>query len=188
MTKEQAPDAVQVIVQALEARNTFEFDDLLQRADVQALKNDKKNTKLYKYLETFAKGDLAAFETLNKEDSKYLSTVGINYEAAHQKMRLLALATLGSEGVEVPYSTIATALRIDEADVEKWIIQAISLKILGAKIDQLRRVVRISSRRHLVLDDVQWDKLRDRLSQWRDNLQNMIQVIETAKTEPDQAE
>lgn len=39
-------------------------------------------------------------------------------------MRLLVLATLGFKNIgrDIPYTEIAANLQVDEADVEKWVI------------------------------------------------------------------
>lgn len=60
-----------------------------------------------------------------------------------RKMRLLSLASLGAESNEVPYALIAQTLQIPEEDVEMWIIDAVSAKLIEAKLNQVKRVANV---------------------------------------------
>lgn len=53
-------------------------------------------------------------------------------------MRLLTLADLGMmEAGQIPYSTIKDTLKIDDIEVESWVVKAISAELLVCKIDQM---------------------------------------------------
>lgn len=58
-------------------------------------------------------------------------------------MRILSIASLGSEYSEIPYSTITKSLHINENEVESWVILAINENIIEAKIDQLKNIIKI---------------------------------------------
>jgi len=61
-------------------------------------------------------------------------------------MRYLALTTLAADRTELSYVDIAQALDIQEFDVELWVIRAINLKLLDAKISQLDQLISIKVR------------------------------------------
>lgn len=55
-------------------------------------------------------------------------------------MRLLTLVDLGmTETRQIPYSMIKDALKIDDIEVESWVVEAISAKLLVCKIDQMNQ-------------------------------------------------
>ena len=58
-------------------------------------------------------------------------------------MKLLSLATLAANNSEISYSSIAKALQINEDEVESCVIASISEGVLEAKMDQLKRTVRV---------------------------------------------
>jgi translation initiation factor 3 subunit M len=58
-----------------------------------------------------------------------------------RKMRLLSLCTLASSKAEMKYSEIAACMQISEAEVEAWVIKAITAKLLDAKMDQINKTV-----------------------------------------------
>jgi translation initiation factor 3 subunit M len=49
---------------------------------------------------------------------------GLDKAQLERKIRLLTLASLGFQniGKDVPYATLASALQVDQSEVEKWVI------------------------------------------------------------------
>ncbi|XP_009611982.4 uncharacterized protein [Nicotiana tomentosiformis] len=60
-------------------------------------------------------------------------------------MRLMSLVDLSLNGSsQIPYSIIKDALRIDDIEVESWVVKAITAKLLDCKIGQMNQVVIVS--------------------------------------------
>ena len=66
---------------------------------------------------------------------------GLKKDECVRKMRLLSLCTLASSKAEMKYSEIAACMQIGEAEVEAWVIKAITAKLLDAKMDQINKTV-----------------------------------------------
>jgi hypothetical protein len=62
-------------------------------------------------------------------DADISTPSGLDKAQLERKIRLLTLASLGFRniGKDVPYATLASALQVDQSDVEKWVIDGISL-------------------------------------------------------------
>jgi translation initiation factor 3 subunit M len=80
-------------------------------------------------------------------------------------MSLTGLASKGSG--EITYAVVREALKITDDEVEYWIVRAIGLKLLEAKMDQLRQVVIISRCIERVFGLAQWRDLLGKLTIWK---------------------
>jgi translation initiation factor 3 subunit M len=96
-------------------------------------------------------------------------------------MRLLSLASLGSSNSEIPYSIIQKSLQIEEQEVESWIINAISEKIMDAKMDQLKHIVIVNRCIQRVFTKLQWKQLSDSLLNWKTNVRSLITTLQETK-------
>ncbi|KAH0699186.1 hypothetical protein KY290_013998 [Solanum tuberosum] len=66
--------------------------------------------------------------------------IGLLHEDCVEKMILLTLVDLGmTETGQIPYSMIKDTLKIDDIEVESWVVKAISVKLLICKIDQMNQ-------------------------------------------------
>lgn len=167
-------------VEAIRLPDVVQIDHLLHLPAVKRL--EQADSLLYALLKLFAQDSLDAFHKFHKENPNFVESAGLNYEDCLKKMRLLSLATLGSEQSEVAYSLVSETLSIDEADVESWIIQAISASILDAKMDQLRRVVIINGASQRVFTRKQWEQLAQRLNEWKESTTSLLSIV--GKTHP----
>eukprot|EP00696_Hemimastix_kukwesjijk_P006593 gnl/Hemi2/18339_TR6077_c1_g1_i1.p2 gnl/Hemi2/18339_TR6077_c1_g1~~gnl/Hemi2/18339_TR6077_c1_g1_i1.p2 ORF type:complete len:120 (+),score=37.68 gnl/Hemi2/18339_TR6077_c1_g1_i1:77-436(+) len=93
--------------------------------------------------------------------------------------KLNALTSLAAEHTELPYSAIAAALKVDESEVETWVIRAISAKLIEAKMNQLKRTVVISHFTPHEFTMAQWKQLGARLAAWRENIHALRGVLQT---------
>jgi len=171
-------DAVKAAVSAVKLPEIHQCEELLEIPAVRQLENDEKYSKLFELLTLFAIDKLESFNTFHDANPDYLQSFGISHEECLKKIRLLSLATLASEHQELPYSLISQTLKIDESEVESWIILAISAKLLQAKLDQLRSVVIITRGTQRVFSSAHWKQLGERLHIWRDNLRSLLQAIQ----------
>merc|ERR1712050_419457 len=96
---------------------------------------------------------------------------------AMSKIRLLTLATLAHNRSEMTLAEIATKLEEKEENVEPWVVRAISEGVIDGRIDQLSHKVLVKSAFQRKFGNEEWKFLDTKLSQWIENLENVIKFI-----------
>ncbi|ORX62912.1 hypothetical protein DM01DRAFT_1331019 [Hesseltinella vesiculosa] len=169
---ESEANAKEVLVRAISLENYFAFEELLEYKAVQGIQGSKE----YALLDLFLNGDLAKFEAFALDGL-------VDKEVGLRKIRLLSLASLGSENLarELTYSQISQALMIPEDEVEMWVIDVIRAGLVEAKLDQLNKTVIVHRSIYRVFGKEQWQQLSSRLNAWKDSLKDILQVIGNAK-------
>jgi translation initiation factor 3 subunit M len=172
---EALPLAKDIVLRAITMENYFAFEDLLQYNAVQKL----KGTEEYELLDVFLNGTLTTYQTFAQSHASLIT----NSESNIHKMRLLSLASLGSENLsrELTYADIASNLQIPEEEVEMWVIDVIRAGLVEAKLDQLNKTVIVHRSIYRVFGQEQWKKLSTSLSAWKENLNEILAVIGNAK-------
>jgi translation initiation factor 3 subunit M len=168
--------AVEAVLEAITYEELFQCDHLLALTSVQALEKDEKYASLYKLLQIFAQDKLDTFQAFVREHPGYLESLGINEEQSTHKMRLLSLASLGSEH-EIPYSLIASTLQIPTEEVESWVITAVSAKLLEVKMNQLKQTVSVGFCVQRVFTQTQWATLSTQLRKWQTSVKQLLGTV-----------
>lgn len=173
------------------ARATLEFIsspdvfqcDTLDLATVQKLQGDPVTGPAFVLLALMLTGKLSDYLTYNAENPKVVPSMNLSHDNIVSKMRLMSLTALASESQtgEIPYALVKDTLQIEEDEVEAWIVKAISLKLLEAKIDQLREVVVFSRCTRRVFGDAQWLELQAKLGQWKVNLGSVCKMLHNTR-------
>lgn len=132
--------------------NCFAFEDLLQYKSLQQLKGSPE----FELLNIFLNGNLQEYNRFAAEHQDLLANFDVERNVT--KMRLLSLASLGSENLarELTYSEIATALEIADTEVEMWVIDVIRAGLVEAKLDQLNKTVIVYRSIYRVFGKEQW--------------------------------
>lgn len=180
LTSDTAREAVvRAAVEFIGATELFQCD-LLDLPAVAACVNHPTAGPVLALLGTMLTGKLADLTALTAANPKLLPSLNLSADAVMTKMRLLSLAALGAEADagEVPYVTIKATLQLQEGEVEGWVVKAIGLKLLEAKMDQLREVVIFSRCTQRVFADAQWLELRANLSAWKENLGGVCSMVQ----------
>jgi translation initiation factor 3 subunit M len=133
--------ATRAIKEAIELPEVTNFEDLFRLTAIQSLK--ASNPKLLELLNIFLDKTLKEYRAFSKKNPDFVSKSGLVADQIVHKLRLLSLATLaaGHVGGDVPYSTIAETLEIQESEVELWVIDGIRTGLIDAKMNQLKKVV-----------------------------------------------
>jgi len=172
-------DVSHAAIQAIRLPEIHECENLLSLAAIKQLKNDSTYSKLYELLHLFTAERLDAYLAFKQKFPEYVDSIGLSNADCEKKIRLLTLATLATgTHSDVPYATIADALKIPEADVEQWIVNAISSSMVDAKIDQLKRTVQITCAIQRVFGPEQWKQLSERLQSSRNQVKSLLDVVE----------
>ncbi|KAI8051850.1 hypothetical protein BDF21DRAFT_371804 [Thamnidium elegans] len=172
---ELIPLAKDIVLRAVSMDNFFAFEDLLQYSSVQKL----KGTEEYELLDIFLNGTLATYQAFAQTHAGLIK----DSEKNIHKMRLLSLASLGSENLsrELTYADIAKNLQIPQEEVEMWVIDVIRAGLVEAKLDQLNKTVIVHRSIYRVFGQEQWKKLSTSLSAWKENLNEILAVVGNAK-------
>ncbi|KAI8081773.1 uncharacterized protein BX664DRAFT_341256 [Halteromyces radiatus] len=167
--------AKKAILSAIDMENYFAFESLIQYTAVQHIKDSEE----FKLLDLFLNGNLQTYETFVSNHPGLVP----DQEAGLRKMRLLSLASLGSENLarELSYAEISKALMIKEDEVEMWVIDVIRAGLVEAKLDQLNKTVIVHRSIYRVFGKEQWQQLSARLNTWKDSLNDILAVIGNAK-------
>lgn len=126
---------------------------------------------------------------------------GLDKAQLERKIRLLTLASLGFQNIgrDVPYTTLASALQIDQSEVEKWVIDGwcpllrshplyqhsllsvIRAGLVSGKLSQSSRVFHITRSTSRAFERDQWVALEQRLVAWQTGLVAVLAVVTSAR-------
>ncbi|KAG9323729.1 hypothetical protein KVV02_006452 [Mortierella alpina] len=175
----QKATATRAIVESITLPNVLNFENLLKVDAIQHLKSEK----VYELLSVFMSGNVQDFRALASKNAGLLKELGLDEEDTLRKIRLLSLASLGSENLtrELSYQEIAKALEVEETEVELWVIDVIRAGLVEAKLNQVSKVVIISRSIYRTFGTAQWQQLSQRLNGWKQSLADILQVIANAK-------
>ncbi|KAG0365882.1 hypothetical protein BC939DRAFT_520168 [Gamsiella multidivaricata] len=176
----QKSHAKRAITESIALSEVLNFENLLKIDAVQHLKSEK----VYELLSIFLSGNVQDYNAFSSKNAGLLKQeLGLDEEEALRKIRLLSLASLGSENLtrELSYQEIAKALEVDESEVELWVIDVIRAGLVEAKLNQVSRTVTINRSIYRTFGTQQWQQLSQRLNGWKQSLAEILQVIANAK-------
>ncbi|KAF9392608.1 hypothetical protein CPB97_000061 [Podila verticillata] len=175
----QKATATRAIVESISLPEVLNFENLLKIDAVQGLKSEKA----YELLSVFMSGNVQDYRTLVGKHAGLIKELGLNEEDTLRKIRLLSLASLGSENLarELSYQEIAKALEVSEQEVELWVIDVIRAGLVEAKLNQVSKVVVVNRSIYRTFGTAQWQQLSQRLNGWKQSLAEILQVVANAK-------
>jgi translation initiation factor 3 subunit M len=186
--------AVHVTASALQLPSLFDFDPLLK---LELVSNIQKHP-IYALLQIFLQNGLAEYQSWVSQNGavisehcefssrrKYMTSLmisALNTEL-ERKIRLLSMASLAFENVgkDLPYTTIASSLQIDDDAVERWSIDAIRAGLVGGRLSQTQRTFHISRATPRNFGSAQWGVLEQRLLAWQTGLAGVMDVLIAAQ-------
>jgi len=153
---------------------------------VQALRNsdDSAASTFFELLEIFTSQLLEDYVAFKSEHNNFISEQSLDDAALTRKMRLLTLASIASstgQSRSLPYSNIASSLKIDADDVEMWVIDVIRAGLVEGKLSQQKQMFLIHRSTYRVFGDQQWREVAGRLDMWRSSLIGVLGVIRQEK-------
>lgn len=131
---------------------------------------------VFALLKVFQEGNLKDYNSYLQSNGGegVLAQLNLSPEDCSKNMRILSLCSLASEHDEIPYSAIATKLDVSPADVEKWVITAVSSGLLSAKMDQMEQSVLVERCVVRKCNIEQWRALQSRLHVWKNNVGDVL--------------
>ncbi|KAJ3343601.1 hypothetical protein HDU93_007482 [Gonapodya sp. JEL0774] len=174
--RERALDCVAMAVRAPEVYN---FEEVYALPAVRAIEQED----MFVLLKIFLNGGLAEYKVWAKDHKSLLAKYKLSDEDNLRKIGVLALVSVAGQHVpgKVDYKTLAKALEINESEVEMWVIDAIRLNLLDAKMDQLSKSVQVRRATYREFKEPQWKILQEHLDVWRKHLTGIVEVLEQAK-------
>lgn len=168
-----------LVVEVLMDSQVFVFDHILRLPAVRALREEPS----HKLLEVFVSGNLGDHQQLWLEYGETFKSAGLDPSSCLQKMKLLALVSLASSSSEVDFSQVERELQIESSAVEQTVVDAVRLKLISAKVDQINRKVLISGAIQRTFGRAQWELIHDKLGTWTKNVQTVHDRLQrTIKT------
>ncbi|XVF58447.1 hypothetical protein PTKIN_Ptkin07bG0067600 [Pterospermum kingtungense] len=178
---EAKEEAVRAIIEFVKAPDMFQCD-LFGLPAVGQLEKDAKYALVYQLLNIFLTQRLDAYLEFQAANSTLMKSYGLVHEDCITKMRLMSLVDLGSnESGQIPYDHIKDTLRINDDEVELWVVKAITAKLIECKMDQMNQVVIVSRCTERIFGQHQWQSLRSKLATWRGNVASLISTIQANK-------
>jgi len=182
---EAKEEAVRSIIEFVKASDMFQCD-LLDMPAVAQLEKDSKYALVYQLLKIFLTQRLDAYLDFQAANSTLLKSYGLVHEDCIAKMRLMSLVDLASvETGQISYALIKDTLRINDNEVEMWVVKAITAKLIDCKMDQMNQIVIVSRCTERVFGQRQWQSLRTKLATWKGNISNVISTIQTNRITED---
>merc|ERR1712139_133807 len=154
----------------------IQFDDILALDAVKQCAKGK-NQSLVDLCKLFLNGDVKDLDAFHKKNQAVFKDHDLNFEEAMAKMRLLTLATKVHGKSEITLKEVADALEESEDNVERWVVRALSEGVIDGRIDQLNHKVLVKSAFQREFGKAEWAFLDSKLTQWTDNLENVIKFI-----------
>jgi len=168
--------AVELIKDAAQLPSVIQFDDVLNFDTVKAL-GKGKNKDLVDLCRVFLNGTVSDLRSFHQKNAKLFEQHGLKFEESLAKVRLLSLASIAHGRSELTLSEVAEALEENVVGVEKWVVRAISEGVIDGRIDQLNSKVLVKTSFQRKFEKEEWSFLDSKLTQWIDNLENVIKFI-----------
>ncbi|OQS01618.1 carbohydrate-binding protein [Achlya hypogyna] len=170
--------AVAVVKAPLEA-----FVAHVELLHLKAVQQLKGADKIFDLLEIFTAKTLADFVAFEKASPAVLTSYGLDREALVSHMRLLTLCSYPTGHDAIAYADIERTLQVPAADVEQWVVKAITANLIHAKIDQLGRSVTITRSLQRGFGPAEWASLHTKLSAYQANVGNLLATIRSARAQ-----
>eukprot|EP00049_Salpingoeca_infusionum_P017641 m.353859 g.353859 ORF g.353859 m.353859 type:complete len:395 (-) comp16845_c0_seq1:257-1441(-) len=171
-------NALKYISSAISSTEVHDFFALMQLPTIQLM----KGSPVFKAIELLTLGDIANYEKLMDSETSILTDLGLERVVFDRKMRVHALALLCASAPVVTFDQISSALRVDEAEVEPWVIEVIGLGLVDAKVDQVAKTVTVTQAKHK-FDKDSWEELLYKLDEWHANIEAMSQSLDSVNAQ-----
>jgi len=168
--------AIEILKDAAQLPSVIQSDDILNFDSIKTLSKGKQ-ADLVKLCTVFLSGSVNDLREFHDKHKKLFDEHDLSFQDAMSKIRLLTLATVTHGQSEIKLGEVAKALEEEEDNVERWVVRAISEGVIDGRIDQLNHKVLVKSSFQRTFAKEEWAFLDSKLTQWIDNLENVIKFI-----------
>ncbi|KAJ1798231.1 hypothetical protein LPJ59_002633 [Coemansia sp. RSA 2399] len=175
--------AASAIVRFANVGAVCDLDALASLGSVQELSKSGRLGDAGALLEALLASSFKQWREFAAANTAMLQRLGVDVDKASDKMRLLTVASVAAEnlGSDVPFSTVAQAIEVDEDDVEVWVIDVIRAGLIQGKMNQVSRTVIPTRTTYRQFGADQWKAVGEQLDQWKQSLEQLLPVITNAK-------
>ena len=171
------PLAINTVVSAVKS-HIDAFNDRNTIIECVSFKNQKGTLgTLIELLSIICRGSLDDYDKYVASNKGLLAEHAIDVDEIGNNMKLLTLCSLAVQQNVIPYTAISKALKIDVADVDNWIVEAVSLNLFEGSMDQNSQVLNVGRCVHRSFDKEDWTKVQSKLSFLRKNVQAVVSSI-----------
>mmetsp|Transcript_4804 Transcript_4804/g.8545 ORF Transcript_4804/g.8545 Transcript_4804/m.8545 type:complete len:473 (-) Transcript_4804:428-1846(-) len=177
-------------VQAAEQSSKVDWANLTATASslasfkaAKALATSPQYASIAALLEIFACQGLEEFLKFRTANTSAMADLGLDGATCLTNIRYLTLASLAANSETVSYKTIAEKLHVDLADVEKWVIDGCTCKVIDAKMDQQTESIVINRGSQRLLNEQQWTEVQAKLAQWKTSVRGLLGTIKAVRQE-----
>eukprot|EP00906_Rhabdomonas_costata_P008519 RCo012131 len=157
----------------------WHFDEVSDLVPVRALAASKtpSNRLLFSLFDVFCCKGINEYQNLYTANAELVEqTWGLHHTDLLEKIRILSLCRLaqarrvqGRETV-LSYSDVATALGLDDEQLEPILIKAVGLRLLSCRMDPIKKTVKFGFTQHAMFTHDQWSQLQETLGAWKDSI------------------
>lgn len=171
---EAREEAQRCIVASLADPNTFLFDHLLNLKPVKFLEGQT----IHDLLKVFVFEKLEVYIKFYEANTEFVTGLGLKHDDNVRKMKLLSFMQLAENRSEVSFAEIQHEIKINEDEVEEFLIDVIKTNLVRAKIAQEGNVVHVSSTMHRTFGPGDWQQLHQLLTQWKSNIHTVKEQMQ----------
>jgi hypothetical protein len=124
-------------------------------------------------LSLFTQTDAKNFLTSLPTFSKLMKDEGLTQEEVVLKKSYVQICSLSTEKTNFKYEDLAQLLNIKTNEVEMWAIEAITKRIIDAKIDQKNQEIIIKSHQLREIKKQEWLQIQNKVRHWREKFDRM---------------
>lgn len=177
--------ASRAVVTALQGE---QLDVVYELPIVRALESDDKHKLTFALIKIFATGSLQDYRGFHKSNSAHIEALGLQDEVLVRRITVLTIAQLAFGNEVISYKQLQEALGLADChSVEEAVIDAVSNGVLEARLDQEKEEVLIERSTHafrtFTIDS--WKVLRDKLSLWHNNVDEVVRCLHQAQARDD---
>jgi len=171
-----------VCLNAIRIDDLFQFDALMDNALVARLADDATYKVHHSLLRIFVYDKMEQLNAFMKEHPSFLREHDLGVDALQRKLRLLSLTQLALASFKLTYEEVASSLVIDIGAVEQWVMDAVAVGLIDARIDGINKVVFVSRATQRAFSSGDWKMLQTNLGEWKKNVASILGVIQNAKS------
>jgi len=162
-------EAQRCIIASLADPNTYLLDHILQLKPVKFLEGEL----IHRLLSIFVGEKLDAYLAFFEKNKDFVTGLGLKHEDNMRKMKTLTFMQMAENRSEITFAEIRDAMKMNEDEVEEFLIEVIKTRLVRAKISQGDGVVYVSSTMHRTFGTGDWQQLHTLLLGWKKNHQSV---------------
>lgn len=160
--------AEKLLINAIQDSSHFVMDYLLELQPIRAL----QGTTLCNLLQIIVSGNYSDYMKFYEMNKVFFESHDLDHASCQHKMRLLTMMSLSNETNELSFDVLQNQLELKPEEIESFIVDAVKMGLIQAKINQVSRLVIIigGAARYRTFGMEQWKLMHSKLVSWRNNI------------------